>query len=85
MNKTKIYVSLCLELAYLSVVVFITDVFSKVFFFLNRNPALYLFNSTLYDSPPSPPAKPNSHNTAEHFTQYLNSWTDHFLFSALQR
>ena len=27
----------------------------------------------------------NSHNTAEHFTQYLCSWSGHFLSSALQR
>ena len=53
MNKTKIYVSLCLELAYLSIVVFIINLFSKVCF-LNRKPALDLFNNALYDSPPLP-------------------------------
>ena len=45
---------------------------------LNRKPVLDLFNTVLYDSPPTPQS--NSHNKAEHFTQYLCSWPGHFLF-----
>ena len=42
-----------------------------------------MFQNILYDS--HPPSQSNSHNIAEHFTQYLCSWPGHFLSSALQR